>query len=1669
VWNQQRYLLDLKGISDDPIDKFDDDLLTFLTTCLQSGEQIILGIDANTDNRTGNFQQRLQACGMTNLFLFKFGHDIPPTYSRGSTPIDCFYVSLSLLQASAGFLPIFCDHRVLWMDIPLEVVFGRSLPSTKPVQPNRLVLHDPRIVNKYVESLQNYLENVNFLESIRKLQKKMHTDFSEHDILVYNQLDKIRTTGILLADKKCRKLKMGAVPFSPRLVVVWNEIKAWKLVRRKLKGGKVNARFLQRVTKKALLADTDLLSLQEVEQKLSAAFFKYKTVKKEAMGYRNTWLEEVAAARANEGRLSVAQEIRNLQTREKQRREARQIKQAMASRVRQGLSSVEIQSNEGTWVELTDQSDIEEALLRELELRFNQASSTPFCGSPLLENIGRMGELPAAKSILGGQYNPSGQLDEWSRALIPFLRQTIPTCKPNTISISEHIAGWKRVKERTAAGPSGITIPHFKAHGSSLFLSEIDTIMANLPYTFGFSPERWQKGLDVMIPKKPGIRHINTLRAILLFEADFNQNNKRLGREMIFRAEKFGAVAREQFGSRKHMSAIDQSLNKALTFDIWRQLRQSGALCSNDAKSCYDRIVHNCASICMQRVGTPIQPIISMFSTIQQLKHHTKTVFGESSKGYRPMGHIPIQGVGQGNGAGPQIWALVSTPILNMLRTNGLGAHFRSAITHQEILLAGYAFVDDTDLVSSSPDGTAISTVKKLQESVTAWEGGLRTTGGAIVPEKTHWYLIEFAWQDGIPTYKPVSEAGGRLQVRDHNGILQELRQLEPWEAERTLGIRLAPDGNMLAQFNHMAQVATEWAGRLQAGCLPRHLTWLAWKTTIQKTLEYPLAVTTLSRAQCSKLTSIVARYALPRCGVVSSFPRAIMHAPLQFGGLQIPDLYIEQGIAHISKLVRYSQTSRHSTGILLRHSCEAFKLEGGCSGPIFSLPGVLEAVMTPSWVTHTWRFLREFGIEVIDDIPDFKPRRLNDQLLVPLFIKLGYAGRSLLLLNQCRLFLRVTWLSDLVTADGSQFEATAFSPDFCKCYEDGYQYPRQGNPSREAWRLWEQALQRMCNKQRALTQELGSWVSRESIVWWYDAPTQRLYKSTSGFQEFIRARPTKTRSSLCKFRLLGQCESIPATATPASVTVTQSEVRLTGIGQYTMFSTAIPNNMDWILEHIHFPGNLATSFRRQNNQALAISDGSFKSKHGTAAWIIFVSPECQLVGKTITPGDPADQCAFRSELAGLYGIACTLFHLEHGLGITGEITIGCDGISALRQVAKNEDFIDPNLPHYDLILATRVVLSRTSWKSNWFHVKGHQDDSKPVEELDLPSQLNIRMDAMAKQHWKETVGVCIDPDLAGEPWTVRLAGRKVTSRLREQVRLSCLQGSALGYWQNKSRFRTASTANIDWEVFGAALKACPPGMQRWVSKTVTGFCATGVNMKRRKERDSDECPRCHDTEEVEHIWTCKEHSATDLWNRSVAKLQEWLNANQISPEVSRQICVGLQEWRTGQPSTWTSEVPWVKGVLEQQKTLGWRNFFEGFLAREWRAALDAFLLRIGSPKSSKRWLSQLVRKQWLIAWDLWEHRNGFLHEKEDNLASREVNSKILEEFQIGCRDLDKQSRALFAKGSAEIIAKPLEIRQQWVRRVQAARARVQEEDKRAGYQLERKLMARWVQQSSQT
>ena len=379
--------------------------------------------------------------------------------------------------------------------------------------------------------------------------------------------------------------------------------------------------------------------------------------------------------------------------------------------------------------------------------------------------------------------------------------------------------------------------------------------MFALPYQTGYSPKRYQKSINAMLLKKAGKTDVDSLRTIVLLKPDFNHMNKKLGRDVMVHAEKHQLIAPEQFGSRKGHSSIDQVIIKTLYYDILRIKRQDGFLCSNDAKGCYDRITHSMASLALQRVGLSPLPITSMFTTLQQMTHHIRTGYGISKGTYGNslLTGKPTQGSGQGNGASPCIWVMLSTPLLNMMRKEGYGAYFVTPITKEKIDFVGCSFVDDTDLVLSSPisSDSLEEITAQMQQAINTWEGGLRSTGGALVPEKSWVYPIKYIWNEhGEPVLESIENLEVAFTVKNANQETKPVTLTPPTEAKETLGVFLSPDGSHYKQIDYLKSKVLHWSEKIRTNHISPQNAMLLVQTTILSTLKYPAPALSLSKQE---------------------------------------------------------------------------------------------------------------------------------------------------------------------------------------------------------------------------------------------------------------------------------------------------------------------------------------------------------------------------------------------------------------------------------------------------------------------------------------------------------------------------------------------------------------------------------------------------------------------------------------------------------------------------------------------------------------------------------------------------------------------------------------------------------------------------------------------------
>eukprot|EP00957_Ditylum_brightwellii_P038338 2898307-Ditylum_brightwellii.AAC.1 len=87
------------------------------------------------------------------------------------------------------------------------------------------------------------------------------------------------------------------------------------------------------------------------------------------------------------------------------------------------------------------------------------------------------------------------------------------------------------------------------------------------------------------------------------------------------RAEACDSIAPEQFGSRRQKSADLQALNTRLYYDCILLKRVPATSVFIDLMSNCDLVVHNIASLALQRVGKPKAPICCTFATQQGMVH----------------------------------------------------------------------------------------------------------------------------------------------------------------------------------------------------------------------------------------------------------------------------------------------------------------------------------------------------------------------------------------------------------------------------------------------------------------------------------------------------------------------------------------------------------------------------------------------------------------------------------------------------------------------------------------------------------------------------------------------------------------------------------------------------------------------------------------------------------------------------------------------------------------------------------------------------------------------------------------------------------------------------------------------------------------------------------------
>ena len=701
--------------------------------------------------------------------------------------------------------------------------------------------------------------------------------------------------------------------------------------------------------------------------------------------------------------------IKAIKSSEDTRRAFNRIRPCMNPRTISQLDKLLIPQDDGSLTEVTESNDIFDYLLKRGLHDLSQSEGTPLTSPPIRQHLPTHQWNQAWEDIV------DGRIPSYLTSSIPADVHTVLTSlqrKPNiapidiTISNATLESAFAKCNEKTSSSPSGRHYGHYKSISSKDHNNEWIITIHRLIITFALQhccpPHRWCRALQIWIEKKPGFPKLDRLRIIQLLEADFNIVLRIIwGRRMVWHAEDNNALEHiPQYGSRPHKTPHSALYLKVLSYDYLRHTRTNAAVFNNDAKGCYDRIIPSFGMASCRRVGLPSNAINLLLLTLSQMQFWVRSAHGVShgfygnnaSANIPPPPHSPpsitayhgnIHGMMQGSSSAPSIWLLVHLVIFTALSTRPGGFSATCASGKTTSNRKGEGFVDDTDLWVTSPR-PSFDQLEALQTLARHWHSYLTISGGALGIDKCFYYNISWRWTTkAIPIIDNTISNESRVSLINHaTSARVPIKQITPTTGLRTLGVRLAPDGNFRDEFTYRLHQTQEVVKNVKKVRLTRFEARLAFERVWWPKIAYPLTVTNFTKTQCSKLQTTFESTFLAMLGINRKMPRDVVHGPTALGGLGHRHIHTEQGCLHVAMLLYHlrqppSDPCQQMTVVMLSH----LAIEFGSSAPVMSqVPINRLDHLDHSFLKTTWRYLLTLKAAITSPsiIPP-KPQRVHD------------------------------------------------------------------------------------------------------------------------------------------------------------------------------------------------------------------------------------------------------------------------------------------------------------------------------------------------------------------------------------------------------------------------------------------------------------------------------------------------------------------------------------------------------------------------------------------------------------------------------------------------------------------------------------------------------------------
>lgn len=229
------------------------------------------------------------------------------------------------------------------------------------------------------------------------------------------------------------------------------------------------------------------------------------------------------------------------------------------------------------------------------------------------------------------------------------------------------------------------------------------------------------------------------------------------------------------------------------------------------------------------------------------------------------------------------------------------------------------AFIDDSaQILALEKDVSLDELHQAMQDNSDLWNGLITATVGALNPTKGCCSIFCWSFEDEGTPYllEPGEMDFDPLTMKITNGKLVEIRQTKQTDAVRLLGVRIAMDGNSMAEEKAFKTKCDAYLKVLGCNSFTPEDAHTVYYTSFAPSIRYPLPATFMNMQRLKEMQRQITNAFLSAMGYNCHPPRAVVFGTTNFAGYGLFNLPVEQGIEGTVQLIKHIRSGTELGGM---------------------------------------------------------------------------------------------------------------------------------------------------------------------------------------------------------------------------------------------------------------------------------------------------------------------------------------------------------------------------------------------------------------------------------------------------------------------------------------------------------------------------------------------------------------------------------------------------------------------------------------------------------------------------------------------------------------------------------------------------------------------------------